>query len=80
MPFDTKRVNGPEVSYDYKKFIKNPKSINVEKYQREKDRKNDDEHRKICKIINISKISFVTFFIFSFENWDYYKGQRLSVH
>ena len=58
MPFDTKRVNGPEVSYDYKKFIKNPKSINVEKYQREKDRKNDDEHRKICKHFKRKYLNF----------------------
>ena len=51
MPFDTKRINGPEVSFDYKKFIKDRKAKNVEKYRREKDRKNDDEHRKICKIL-----------------------------
>ena len=53
MPFDTKRINGPEVSFDYKKFIKDRKAKNVEKYRREKDRKNDDEHRKICKFFTL---------------------------
>merc|ERR1711982_304675 len=29
MPFDTKRINGPEVSFDYKKFIKDRKAKNI---------------------------------------------------
>ena len=82
MPFDTKRINGPEVSFDYKKFIKDRKAKNAEKYRREKDRKNDDEHRKICKTLRLKILIFslLIFQSFSFKNWNDYKGQRLSLH
>ena len=60
MPFDTKRINGPEVSFDYKKFAKSKKSQTIsEKYRRSKERKTDDEHRKICKF-NLQSFKFFT--------------------
>lgn len=50
MPYDQKRINGPENSFSYNQFVKNlkeePKAIEG---KREDGRKND-EHRKLGNI------------------------------
>ena len=47
MPFDTRRINGPESSVDYRKFcgkVKKSKSNN-----RGQNRSKDDQHRALGK-------------------------------
>lgn len=57
MPFDSKKINGPETSFSYKQFIK----VKEEVQQKEFDEKREDgrkmsEHRKLAIQLNaISK-------------------------
>ena len=45
MPFDTRRINGPESSCDYRKFYTKGKSF--QKKLRGSNRQKDDQHRPL---------------------------------
>jgi len=53
MPFDTRRINGPESSTDYRKFYKKVKSS--EKKLRGSNRQKDDQHRPL--VLNTGIVS-----------------------
>ena len=54
MPFDTKRINGPESSTDYRKFCVNSKT--PDKNLRGQNRQKDDEHRDLGRSFNFLSI------------------------
>lgn len=50
MPFDQKRINGPDTSFSYKPFIELDNIVNqVERTEKRADGRNLDEHRKFGK-------------------------------
>lgn len=57
MPFDQKRINGPDLSFSYKQFIGQEETANqVEKDNKREDGRNPDEHRKFAlQLKTISK-------------------------
>ena len=53
MPLDTRRVNGPEASSCYLNFAPQKPFEKSGKFPERSDkRKNDDEHRPLCKYFN----------------------------
>lgn len=53
MPFDQKRINGPDTSFSYKQFIEQPKNESRDQKNKRKVKRADgrklDEHRKFGK-------------------------------
>jgi hypothetical protein len=53
MPFDQKKINGPEVSFSYKQFlkVKDSEKRKEKDNKKRKDTRNFSDHRKIGKLM-----------------------------
>ena len=60
MPFDTRRINGPESSSDYRKFYTKVKTS--QKKLRGSNRQKDDQHRPLGRNFFYSFKTFIEYF------------------